>query len=194
MDLDGMTRKALLEVAKELGLTGLSQKDARTIRDAVQAALDVKEAEAQRRREEGIPVEDEKPPEMLEGEPLTPEQVDKLRTSSAEDIEKALEKPDFPRQWRLAFQKELDARVAAAAAAAEKERMTSPMQAYEITKGGPFIIRGRVTKIHTGGIVYETTHDLEDLKRQGIEFELLKGHVEVVRGALGFATTKIVRD
>ncbi len=72
--------------------------------------------------------------------------------------------------------------------------MTSPMKAFEVTKGGPFVVRGRVTRVHTGGIVYETTHDLQELTRQGIEYEPLKGHVEVVKGALGFATTKIVHD
>lgn len=194
MELDGMTREQLLTEAKNLELTGLSQKDKPTIRLAVEAELTAREAEALSRREQGLPAEEEAPPEMMEGEPLTTEQMDKLRASSVGDIQKALENQAFPRQWRIAFQKELDTRTAAAAAAAEKERMTSPMQAYEITKGGPFIIRGRVTKIHTGGVVYETTHNLEDLKRQGIEFEPLKGHVEVVRGALGFPTTKIVRD
>ncbi len=193
MELDGMTREQLLAEAKDLKLTGLSQKDKPTIRQAVQVALEAKEAEAKMRQEEGLPAE-EPTPEMMEGEALTTDQVEKLRTNSTANIEKALDDSGLSRQWRLAFQKELDARTAAAATAAEKARMTSPMQAYLITKGGPFVINGRITQIRTGGIVYETTHDLAQLKLLGIEFELLKGHVEVVKGALGFPTTKIVHD
>lgn len=194
MDLDGMTRDQLLAEAKKLELTGLSQKDKPTIRQAVQVAVEAKEAEAKARQEEGLPPEPEKTPEQVEGEALTSEQVEKLRTNSTANIEKAMGDPGLSRQWRIAFQQELDARAAAAAAAAERERMTSPVQAYLITKGGPFVIRGRVTQIHTGGIVYETTHDLALLTRLGIEYEPLKGHVEVVKGALGFKTTRIVLD
>lgn len=194
MDLDGMTRDDLLAEAKELKLTGLTQKDKPTIKQAVRAALEVKDAEAKARQEEGLPAEEEPTPEQMEGEALTSEQVEKLRTNTPENIEKALKDPKLSRQWRLAFQKELDTRAVAAAAAAEKERMTSPMQGYLITKGGKLVIRGRITQIHTGGVVYETTHDLALLTRLGIEYEPLKGHVEVVKGALGFKTTKIVLD
>ena len=192
MDLDGMTRDQLLAEAKKLELTGLSQKDKPTIKDAVLKAIEARDAEAKMREEEGVPPDPT--PEQLEGEALTADQAETLRRNSTANIETALEDSSLTRQRRLAFQAELDIRAAAAAAAAEKKRLTSPMQGYLITKGGPLVINGRITQVRTGGVVYETTHDLALLKRLGIEYEPLKGHVEVVKGALGFATTKIVHD
>lgn len=185
-----MTRDDLMDEAKRLKLTGLSQKDKPTLRDAIKIAREAEAAAEKQRVADGVP---KKEPEQVEGQPLTPEQVETLRDNSTEAIRKALDGPKkLSRHWVIAFEAELATRQTKLDAEALKKKMTSPMNGYLITKGGGFVVRGRKTKIHTGTVVYETTHNLDALKAQGIEYEPFTGTIEVGRGPLGRITTKVI--
>lgn len=134
--------------------------------------------------------------EPITGNPLTSEQRAKLRDASTDQIEGALADPLLPTLWRKEFTFELETRQRNRQRRDAKARLTSPLKKYEITKGGKYVVpgEGRITALHTGGVVCETTHDLKELKRQGIEFRELRGRVVVVNDLLGRTTTKIERE
>ncbi len=187
-NLDDMKRDDLMALAKRLNLKGLSDKDKPTIRTAIEAQQARLEAEAAEGKLK--PPEEDAPM----GEPLTAEQREKLRAASMDQIQTVMADPEMPVLWRQEFKAEMDARHARKRADTERDRMTSHVVRYKVTKGGPFAVGGRICQVRTGGIVLETTHDLADLRRQGIEFEELKGKVVITETQLGRPTTAIVDE
>lgn len=201
-ELEQMKRGELLEEAKRLGIEGAFDKDKKS---TIKTAIEAHNAEQVHLAAEGQKPEHwlrptstnsmEPPPSAPPaptGKPLTAEQIGKLRKANTDQIRAVLEDPKLLPQWRTEFQIELDGRCRMEEQEDERKKMTSPIQKYLITKGGRFVVRGYATELRTGGVVTGTTHNLDQLKAQGIEFEPLKGKVVVARNEMGRTITKIV--
>ncbi len=186
MDLEDLSRDELLKEAKRLGLRGLTQKKADVIRAAV--------TEKRQEMVEAGDDPDAEPEVPVQGDALTHEQYQALRKSDDATIQAKLdEQPNMNPLWKKAFEKELADRAKKRADEAEIKSRQTPMDGYFITKGGAFVVNGRIHQLHAGGVVYETTHNLADLKQQGIEFEPMGDReLVVVKGNLGVPITKVV--
>ncbi len=191
MDLDKLTRKEMQAECKRLGIKGVADKDKPTIRAALEDYL-AKEAE-QKALDELNGTKPEKPPSpAVSGDPLTGEQRAKLRAASTEEIESVLADPELPTNWRGEFQAEMNERRRQQSVDADRAKRTSHIDKWLITKGGPFALAGRMTQLRTGGVISAMTHDLDVVRRQGIEIEPLKGKVVISHNEMGVPTTSIV--
>ena len=197
MNLEDMTRDELADEVKRRGIKGVLDKSKAAMVEAVRADMARETTEA----DQGMAVPAPEPPPAaakprapMQGQPLTMAQRDKLRAAGLAEIEAALADTALPLMWRQEFEAERARRVAAHAGIAAKRKLQTPMNRYEITKGGPFVINGRITRLHTGGVIADTTHDLKEVARQGIEFKPLHGHVVVSEDLLGRPVTRIVRE
>ncbi len=96
---------------------------------------------------------------------LTEEERDKI--GRAEDIQLSglLHKPGVPEYLKAAVQAELEKR--ARVNQAKAKAVPTPVR-YEVMKGGKYAIGGRVTQIAAKSILTPATHDLKEVKRQGI--------------------------
>lgn len=189
LNLDSMNKTEMLAAADEMMLKVPSSSTKAEVRKLLAGELQARAAKEQAEAEEGrrkIPTE--------QGEPLTVEQLEKLRAASDDKIRGVLDDPGLTAEFRKAFKAELGARLARAKAAKKAARMTSPINRFKITKGGPFVIGGRITQVRTGGVVTDKTHDLGELTRQRIEYEPLRGKLVLAEGTLGRPITVIVED
>lgn len=213
--LTDLTRPQLLEIVEKMQIKGVKDKNMPAIIEAITAeqarlaaARDAGEtvepsstADTEPPPPPGDDNEDGKPPEpraqqqqgKVMGEPLTIEQREKMRTAATPHLVTVLGDPDLPLLWRNEFQREVDRRVYAEGKEDERRLRTSKIDRFEITKGGPFVVDGRVTALRTGGVISPLTHDLTEVARQGIEFETLNGKVVISSDSMGFATSHIHR-
>ena len=212
--LTDLTRPQLLELVEEMEIKGVKDKNMPVIIEAIAA----KQARLAAERDAGEKVEpsstadaepppspedgdDDEPPEpraqqqqgKFMGEPLTVEQREKMRNAATPHLVTVLGDPDLPLLWRNEFQCEVDRRVYAEGKEEERRLRTSVIERFEITKGGPFVVDGRVTALRTGGVISQLTHDFVEVQRQGIEIEPLNGKVIVSSDSMGFATSHIQR-
>lgn len=187
LDLDKMTRGEMKDACKAAGIKGVADKDKPTIRTALEVHMAKEQADAAA----GKPPP---PAPAVAGDPLTAEQRMKLTGASTEQISVLLADPELPTNWRTEFQAELTKRVRQAKTDAELARRTSKIVKYLITKGGPFVVDGRITQMRTGGVFSEFTHDLNAVRAQKIEFKLLEGRVVVGKNEMGQSTTTIVGE
>jgi len=127
----------------------------------------------------------------VQGKPLNAEQRQKLREADEEKIRAVLD-GEMPQAWRIEFEQELQRRRSQRSAVDTAKKMQSEISRYLITKGAPFVVGGRITQLRTGGVISDKTHNLDEVRRQGIEIEPLKGKLVVTEGRLGVPTTKIV--
>jgi hypothetical protein len=200
-NLNEMDRAELLVEVDRMGIKGVKDKNKDVIREAIQVELARRATEADQGQDAPTaqaPEEPQEPPEGPEGpgddgtpeepkgadaagdgapmgEPLTAEQRHKLRSASYEQIQTVLEDPTLPVLWRKEFQAELVVRNARKREKAKRDSMTSEIEKWEVTRGGPFVINGRVTQLRTGGVISALTHDLKEVRRQGIELRKLDG-------------------
>jgi len=208
MNLDEMSRAELLEEAERRGIRGVKDKAKAAIREAIESDLTVDALREQTESDQGRPASQEPdvPPAAAAGgdgaeekqppvgAPLTPAQRDKLLAASDDSIQAVLADPMLPQLWRVAFEGEWERRQRQAKAQSHASRMATPVQQYEIVKGGRFVVDGRVCQLHTGGVLTDQSHNLEEVRRQGIEIRPLDGQVLVVEDQLGRITTRVVRQ
>lgn len=179
-NLGEMTREQLVEQAEAIGVSVRRDMSKAALREAIVSAL----AERQNPPVSGpgVPAADDG------GEPLTVEQRAKLATASVETIEQALADPALPALWRSAFRAEAERRRARTAA----DAMKSEIERWLVVKGGRYCLPGYQTTLPEGSVISALTHNLDDVRKQGIGLRRLEGEVVVVMDQLGFARTRIV--
>lgn len=136
------------------------------------------------------PIDDDPPP-AVPPPVLTAEQRAQLAAATPERLREVLASSDLPDEWRQEFQAELDRKEAAAQLAAQQAAKRTEINRYRITKGGRFSQAGHITQLRVGGVVSDLTHNLDELRRQGIEFEPFTGDVVVERDQLNRAVTQL---
>jgi hypothetical protein len=192
VNLDAMNKSEMIEAAAAMEPPVELPKN--VTKAEVRRELDARlTADRQKLEAEGEKAKAEAPPKV-QGQPLTTEQREMLRKASTEKIEGILGDPKLTEAWRAEFQLELDQRRARERAAKQAASMQSPINRYRITKGGPFVVGGRITQLREGGVISDKTHRLDEVRRQGIEIEKLRGKVVVTEGRLGVPTTKIIDE
>lgn len=162
----GPTMDELYERATQLKIRHRAKMNRAELFEAIQTA----------ELEGNVPVVDEsgedKPVEEKDERQANPEQARKIFSARTEQLEGLLDDPKLPDYLRQLVVAELARRQAAAAAKYNLEKAQGPLDRFKVTKGGRYVTReGFPTFLPAGALVGPTTHDLEDVKRQGIEFE-----------------------
>lgn len=102
---------------------------------------------------------------------ITVEQVRLVKQATLEQLEVVVQDPKLEPHLRAYVQGEIEARQGDIAEIEKRRTLTSPMQRFRVTKGGMFVpMGGPPTTLPVGSMVMATTHDLEAVKKQGIEF------------------------
>lgn len=182
MNLDGMTKAELLELAKEKGLSDVSGlKKA----ELVEALTEVEEPS----EEPDTPPEPpaEPPPAKkaaaAKAPEVTNEQLERIARASTEALEGRLE--SFPAHIRAAVETELKKRAEAREAA---QRRAEPMSMMKVVKGGDLWRDGYLTTVPEGAIV-----DPNEGKRlEGLGFELVPCKARLEADAMGVKTLREV--
>lgn len=168
MDLSEMTKEQLTEQAQELGVSVAAGASKAALRAAIESHV----AQAQQAA-----------PSESAGQPLTAEQAAALRAAPAESIRKALAtQPHMPALWRAAFELELTQRGPLV--------QTSEIQQWRVVNGGRYCIPGHATTLAKDSVITEYTHDLDDVRAQGLVLEPITS-VTVYEDQLGFAKTRV---
>lgn len=179
-ELDNLTRKALLERATTLGLDGLEQASKARILAAVKAAVALTET---------IPaLEKSKPTQRvaLQDEKLH-EQMVVIRAADTQKLLKLLE-GELPDNLRAIAERELKNRALEAAHAA-RQSGRSQIQRFVVVQGGRFVVPGHITRLNAGEVISAATHNLDEVKRQGIVFAPVSS-VVTTRDELGRQQTR----
>jgi hypothetical protein len=169
MNLDTMTRDQLVEQADALGVEIPKGASKAAVRAAVDDALAQKQA--------AVTV----PPVVGA---LTPDQRVLLASASDAEIEGVLADAAVPAWCKAEFTAELSRRTAAG--------RKSVIAEYLVTKGGRYCVPGYATTLPKDSVISALTHNLDDVRAQGIEIEPLAGRVEAYKDQLGFVRTRIV--
>jgi hypothetical protein len=169
MNLDTMTRDQLIEQADALGLEIPKGASKAAVRSAVEDAI------AQKHLAVTTP--------LVVGA-LTAEQRVLLAGASDTEIEQVLLDPVVPSWCKAEFMAELGRRSASG--------RKSQIAEYIVTKGGRYFVPGHGTVLPNGSVISAMTHNLDDVRSQGIEFEPLVGRVEAYEDQLGFVKTRII--
>lgn len=196
-----MSRAELLAEASRRGVRGVKDKAKPAIKAALEDAMapsgpDTVERESEQAAEmakmdAGVPVavepEEDVPaaaPEPAE-EGLNPAQQVALQGAATAKIEAVLADPNLRPVWRAAFEAELERRAKLEANSATP---------YLVVKGGGYVAPGTNyrTNVPKDSVVFEATHNLDDLRAQGIELRAVDGHVVVTENQLGMAVSKLV--
>lgn len=143
-----------------------------------------REALSQRAANGPAPDAGEDAPEEV---PLTVEQFRKIAAAKTEHLELVLDGPVPSAAYREAVAKELAERKKQQAGTLLKAEV--PEQHYRVTKGGRYIAHGAVGHLADGSVLTRLTHNLADVKRQGIEFEPCPPPV-ITHGMLGEQITR----
>lgn len=101
----------------------------------------------------------------------TPEQAQKIFAARSEMLEGLVADPDAPQYLRTLAAKVLKERGERDQQAATLKAAQGPMTRYKVTKGGRYIRDGFISELPVGSLLTPTTHDLQDVAKQGIEFE-----------------------
>lgn len=135
-------------------------------------AAAVSEAEAQGVEPvlDGVDADEE---ETLPGAKLvTAEQAQLVQQASLDQLEGVVQDPKLEPQLRAYIEGEIAARRAEVETTAKKVGMTGPLTRFRVTKGGMYVPPGgSPTTLPVGSMVMTTTHDLAQVRKQGIEFE-----------------------
>lgn len=119
------------------------------------------------------------------------DQIRRIRAAQTEKLEMVLNEPYLPEHLRAAIEDELQQRQATAAEAAAASRRKTQIARYRVTKGGRYCITGYVGELPTGSLITDKTHNLREVRRQGIEFEPAS-HVELSTDQLGRQISRVV--
>lgn len=133
---------------------------------------------------DGAPIKDDATP-ALPVRALTAEQRAAIGRASIEDLETAVLRgeadSEFPANWLTEFRQELTRKREAQAKAA---RMTRQVY-YRVTKGGRYVINSQGHNMPVGATVTQFSHNLDDLRRQGIELEEVTGEIVIEETQMG---------
>jgi hypothetical protein len=103
---------------------------------------------------------------------VTAEQAQVVQQASLDQLEGVAQDPKLEPHLKAYVEGEIAARRKELDERAKHVTLTSPMQRYRVTKGGPFVpMGGPPTTLPAGSMVMATTHDLDAVRRQGIVFE-----------------------
>lgn len=119
------------------------------------------------------------------------DQIRRIRAAPTEKLEMVFNEPFLPDHLRATIEDELKQRQAKAAEAAAASKLKSQIARYRVTKGGRFCVTGYVGELPTGSLITEKTHNLREVRRQGIEFEPATG-VELSTDQLGRQISRVV--
>jgi hypothetical protein len=119
------------------------------------------------------------------------DQIRRIRAAQTEKLEMVLNEPFLPEHLRSTIEDELQQRQARAAEAAAVSRLKTQIARYRVTKGGRYCITGYVGELPTGSLITDKTHNLREVRRQGIEFEPAS-HVELSTDQLGRQISRVV--
>ncbi len=170
-DLDELTKDELYELATKLEIKGRSQLSRQDLLEAVkgaQAERDALEAAAKQQNQaaEGAPPSAD--PDAPEQE-LSVEELRKITAGKTDQLELILE-DDLEPYLRVAIEAELNARRSKARAEQEAQEAQSALVRWRVVRGGRYVTKDAyVTTLPVGSVITELTHDLEHVKRQGIE-------------------------
>lgn len=205
-NIENMTRAELLALAKERGMTGLTQLKKEEIEAAIRESM-AKEADAGAEPAPEAPdapnaddasTEDadapdapnaDLPPGVSVGVPVEPElddeesreavtveQAHRISTASTESLMATVEMTKDP--YRAAIKRELKRRDEARAEAEKKNR---PMEMMKVVDGGPIYSSGFLTDVPPGAIVTES----EGNRLEGLGMKVVPCKVRLVRDAMG---------
>lgn len=185
--LDTMTRDQLVEQADALGVAVAKTMSKAAVRAAVEDALAA--ATPVTPPAEAPPVAPPaggSPEHIVEPTPqLTFEQRRLLAAADDAALVEALADPAMPDWCRSEFMAEQARR-------ADIASMRSTVEQWAVVKGGRYFIPGHGTTLPTGSVISAQTHNLDDVRAQGIEITPLVGEVEAYRDEMGFPKTRIV--
>ena len=183
-------KEAELEAAK-------AELTARADADKAEEALRLEaEGAALKQPDAGDPPALEPPPEGLapEPRPYTAEMAAEVASATDDQLKDVLEHdnalrakgdPDaLPATWRAPIEAELKRRTEAAA-------MRSQIEEYEVVEGGRFFTPGYNTTLPKGSVISPFTHDLDEVRRQGIQLRPLTKHVTTAPDQLGVPRTRV---
>ncbi len=127
-------------------------------------------------------VTDGDPPVVTNSDPLAPvgpalapteDQLRRIRQGETAALVEIEKDPDLPDYLRAAVHGELARRSSEEKAKRAREALKSEIKQYRVTKGGRYVCKGYITTLPENSVINHMTHDLEDVKSQGIEFEPL---------------------
>ena len=188
--LEEMSRDELYELAQELEIPGRSnlRSDKDLLFEAVKNEMAAREAAKTAEAAEGVPVEelpDDEPPEPDPDVPLTADQLRRIQHATSESLEELLEDDTLPNNVRAEVEKELAWRQKRADEEQRRKSLqVAEVEGYRVVKGGRFVKDSHVTQLRTGAFVTPLTHDLKEVRRQGIKIEPCVGF-ETLEGQLG---------
>jgi hypothetical protein len=199
-DYENLDRDQLYQLAKTRGLRGLSQANKAELLTALLAAdesvadteppsaSDEETGEDESDEETG---EDQEDLSSLGPDPELADQVRRIRAASDDGLRRVLQQTDLPLHLRNIITAELGFRQRRQEELDRQNRLTTPIQRYRVTKGGRFVVPGMITELPVGSLLTETTHNLAEVRRQGIEFESATA-VELGADQLGRQTSRVV--
>ena len=162
-DLEKKSRTELMAQAVELKIAGRNSKNRAWLIEKIR---------------EAAPPEDVPDTERPAPVPTEEEQGKIERASEAQLRGLLNQRPAIPGHLAEAVRREMVAREEATKAAVAEA--PEPVR-YEVTKGGKFVIGGRVTHIATGSIIYPKLHDVDEVRKQGIELREFQAKVTLVQ-------------
>jgi len=146
------TKAELYERAGELGIQGRDGMTKSKLAEAIKKAEEI-----------GNPVENPSPEELAEARGKDPEELVE-QAATADKV-----------QERKAAEKALEEKAAKAAEEKRKQSLKRPLsKRYVVTKGCLMSRNGMLSDLPVGSIVSNKTHNLNQIRRSGGEFEEVK--------------------
>jgi len=111
-------------------------------------------------------------PEGTKPQVATENQAQKIFAASTAQLEFVAQDPEFPAHLKALVVQELGRRASRAQAVYDREKAQGPMERFRVTVGGRFVTRdGFLTELVAGSVVTAATHDLAEVRRQGLQIE-----------------------
>ncbi len=98
---------------------------------------------------------------------------------------------DAPAEIPVTMVSEVSAPLAPPMVIPDPVKAEGGVESYIVVKGGRFVKDSQMTNLPRGAILTRLTHNLDQVKAQGIEMQLLEGAVSTGTGQLGEAVTLI---
>ncbi len=167
---EAASKDALYERATALKIKGRRKMN----RDDLEAAV----AAAEKELAANAPPPEDPPPDAPGTETIEPpkeatqEQARKIFAARTDQLEGLVADPKLAPHLRALVVQELGSRTEKARAAAAHQSAVGPVDRFKVVAGGRFITRdGFVTELPVGSVITPLTHDLDYVRKQGIQLE-----------------------
>lgn len=187
-----MSVPKLRKLAREAGVKGYSKALKPTLVESLLATgAELNESEPT----EPEPTEEpQEPTAALEAEPgtddLLPDQYRRIIRADTDKLHVVLADPNLETHLAKAITREIERREERDAKLRTAQDLKGTMELYTVTRGGRFVLPGQITELPAGSVIGPLTHNLAEVRAQGIEFQPLKS-LEVVEDQMGRKITKV---